>query len=293
MPALVTYMTVMLLSGLAAAILVLQLVPDRDQIRATLQSGRRFAAPGDKPALFRMLQLPILLTLPFLAGMGPAPYRDKKREQLERAGLDDGLSVDEILGMKVVLAAILGGVTLLYQLPLVLFLFAAVFGFLFPDLWLHDRAKARHKEILQQLPFALDLLVLLVEAGLDFTAAIAQCVERMNPGPLRDEFDRMLKDFRLGASRIEALRSLSRRVGLKEVTTFTAALIQATELGSSIGKTLRQQSEIMRTHRFQEAERQGGAASQKMVIPLVLFILPAVFIVLFGPSLVRYIYGVM
>ena len=98
----------------------------------------------------------------------------------------------------------------------------------------------------------------------------------MKPGPLRNELDRMLKESRLGASRTEALQSLARRLRVKEVTTFTTALIQATQLGASVGATLRQQAEILRASRFQRAEEQGAKASQKMLLPMMIFILPAV-----------------
>lgn len=287
-----SYLSVFFLSLGAAAYLVYQVLPDRHQLQALRRTADSMAAQGEKPALFRIFRFPLALLLPVAAGKGSEKYRRRKREHLDRAGLGQALTVDEIIAMKVWLALVLFLAVAVYPIPLIFKLFIALFGFVFPDLWLFDRAKARRTFILKELPFTLDLLVLLVEAGLDFTAAIAQTANKMKPGPLREELERMLKEFRLGSSRVEALKSLADRVRMKEMTTLCTALIQASELGASIGNTLRQQSEIMRAYRFQEAERQGGAASQKMLVPLVLFILPAVFIILLGPSMVRFLYGI-
>lgn len=287
-----SFLSVFFLTLFSVTYIVYQLLPDKHQLQALRRTADSMAARGEKPAIFNIFRMPLAILLPFAAGKGSERYRKRKKEHLERAGLEQSLMVDEIIAMKIWLAVVLFLAVLVYPIPMIFKLFIGLFGFVFPDLWLYDRAKARRIQIIKQLPFTLDLLVLLVEAGLDFTAAIAQTVEKMTPGPLRDEFDRLLKDSRLGASRVEALKSMADRVRLKEITTLTTALIQASELGSSIGRTLRQQSEIMRAYRFQEAERQGGAASQKMLVPMVLFILPAVFIIILGPSVVRFLYGI-
>lgn len=287
-----TFLSVIFLSLFSASYIVYQLLPDRHQLQALRRTAESLAARGEKPTIFQIFRLPLAMLLPLAAGKGSDKYRTRKKEHLDRAGLDQALMVDEIIAMKIWLAMLLFLAVAVYPIPLIFKAFIGLFGFVFPDLWLFDRAKSRRAEMMKELPFTLDLLVLLVEAGLDFTAAIAQAVGKMGPGPLRDELDRMLKDTRLGSSRVEALKSLADRVRMKEITTLVTALIQASELGASIGKTLRQQSEIMRAYRFQEAERQGGAASQKMLVPLVLFILPAVFIILLGPSAVRFIYGI-
>jgi tight adherence protein C len=283
-------LSVLLLSWFAGSFLVYHLLPSRDEVEATRQAA---LTPefGEKPLIFKVSRLPLEIMIPLFGQWGSAAYRTRVEGHLERGGLADAISVPELVAMKFWLAALFGLLMTMYSLPLVFVLMIAGFGFFFPDLWLRDRARSRGAEIVKALPFALDLMALLVQAGLDFTAAVAQSTAKLQPGPLREELDRMLKEFRLGSSRVEALQHLSERAKVREMTTLCTALIQASELGSSIGPTLRQQSEIMRTQRFQEAERRGGVASQQMVIPLVMFIMPAVFIMVLGPAVVRYIYG--
>lgn len=284
-------LAVFVLTLISVTYLAYTAVPDRQQIAAVFAAAAELDAGGERPTIFnvRLVRVAIASILPYVKGMGSARYRDVKRVHLRRAGFDPGVSVDEILAFKVLAAGLIFVGVLIYPIPFFFKLVAAAFGFFFPDIWLVDRAKFRQHQIVRELPFMLDLLVLLVEAGLDFTAAVAKSVEKMKPGPLRNELDRMLKEVRLGASRSEALRSLARRLKAKEITTFSTALIQASELGASIAGTLRQQSEIVRATRFQKAEEQGSKASQKMLLPLVMFILPAVVLMIAGPLIINFL----
>ncbi len=129
----------------------------------------------------------------------------------------------------------------------------------------------------------MDLMTLSVEAGLDFIAAISRVVSFAKPGPLKDEFNQMLKELQIGTIRSDALRNLADRVQISELSSFATILIQADQMGSSIGPVLRAQSDLLRSNRFQKAEREGAKATQKLLIPLVFCILPAVFIVIMGP----------
>ena len=286
-----TIFAVLILSLGSVAYLVYQTIPGRQQLASVLAAAATLEGQGERPTLvnIRLVRVALVALLPYVKGSGSAKYRETKRRHLQRAGFDPGVTVDEILALKLIAAGILFLGLLIYPIPLFFKLVAAGFGFFLPDIWLVDRAKFRQQQIVRDLPFMLDLLVLLVEAGSDFTAAIAKCVEKMKPGPMRNELDRMLKEFRLGASRSEALQSLARRLKTKEITTFSTALIQATELGANIGDTLRQQSEIVRATRFQRAEEMGGKASQKMILPLVMFILPAVLVMVAGPLVISFL----
>lgn len=286
-----TILAVFVLTFLSVTYLAYSAIPDRQQVAAVFAAAAELDARGERPTIFnvRLVRVAIASILPYVKGMGSATYRDVKRVHLRRAGFDPGVTVDEILALKVVAAGLIFLGVLIYPIPMFFKLVAAAFGFFFPDIWLVDRAKFRQHQIVRELPFMLDLLVLLVEAGLDFTAAVAKSVEKMKPGPLRNELERMLKEVRLGASRSQALRSLAKRLRAKEITTFSTALIQASELGASIAGTLRQQSEIVRATRFQKAEEQGGKASQKMLLPLVMFILPAVVLMIAGPLVINFL----
>lgn len=165
-----------------------------------------------------------------------------------------------------------------------------VLGAVYPFIWLRDKVKQRHALILSDLPYQLDLLTLSVEAGLDFGAGIAKVVERGKPGPLRDELTRMLGEIRVGKTRAEAMESVSSRVGLPALSSFLSAMIQADRLGTGLGKTLRIQADQLRSERFQRAEKAAGEAPVKMLIPLVVFIFPTIWVILAGPLVFDWLY---
>jgi tight adherence protein C len=169
-------------------------------------------------------------------------------------------------------------------------LLAMVFSFV-PDFLLKDMVTKRQKAIVRALPFSVDLLTLVVEAGLDFSQGLQRVVERGPAGPLADELSLMLREIRLGTTRSDGLRNLAERCGVPEVSSFSSVLIQADRLGASIGTVLRAQADLMRAERFQRAEKAGARASSIILVPLVLFILPAALLVIVGPVLLRFIYG--
>jgi tight adherence protein C len=167
----------------------------------------------------------------------------------------------------------------------------ALFGALFPYIWLSDQIKKRQRAIARALPYNVDLLTLSVEAGLDFGAAIGTVVERGQPGPLMEEFNIMLNEIRLGKTRAEALRNMADRIQLIDVSAFVSNLIQADKMGTSLGKVLRilcNQMRIARTHR---AEKLANEAPVKMLLPLIGCIFPTVFLIIFGPIVYRLMFG--
>jgi tight adherence protein C len=179
---------------------------------------------------------------------------------------------------------------LIGSLPFFFCLALPMFGWFYVDMWLRDKIRERRRKIKSRLPFVLDTLTLSVEAGLEFTAAIARIAMRMDPAPLRDELMIFLRQMQFGTSRREALKNLAARAEVTQISSMVAALIQASEMGTSIGIALRTQSEIMSSERFTEAEKKGAEASQKLLVPMMLFIVPAVMIILIGPTLLAYIY---
>lgn len=162
-----------------------------------------------------------------------------------------------------------------------------VLGFYTPDLWLSEITSKRKKAIIKALPYTLDLLTLSVEAGMDFIASIQRLTQRTKGNAMVEEFGHMLKEIRLGTARSDALRNLSVRLEIEEVSSFTTLLIQADQLGSSIGVVLRAQSDQIRSKRFQNAEAAGARASQLILFPLIFCIFPAVFIVILGPTILN------
>ena len=162
---------------------------------------------------------------------------------------------------------------------------AGVGGYVLIQLWLRQRVGRRQEQIIKSLPDAFDLVTTCVEAGLGLDAALARVAEKVE-GPFADELRRMLRDVALGKSRRDALQELSERTGVPDLTSFVNAVIQAEQMGSSVGTVLRVQAEQLRVRRRQRAEAQAQKAPVKMVFPLVLCIFPALFIVILGPAVI-------
>ena len=167
---------------------------------------------------------------------------------------------------------------------------AAVAGFFLPELWIKDEIRRRQKAIRKVLPDTIDILSISVEAGLGFDAAMSRiCHKAQNP--LTAEFEKYLTELRLGKGRREALRQIQARTGVDDLNTFISAVIQADQLGTSIAKILRMQSEQLRTKRRQRAEQLAQQAPLKMLFPMIMFIFPSVFVVILGPSIPQIMSG--
>jgi len=159
--------------------------------------------------------------------------------------------------------------------------------FFLPNMDVSGRRKARQLEIQFAMPYVVDLLTLSIEAGLDFMGAIGRVVEKAPDSPLVEELSIVLKDIQLGKTRAQALRSMADRIDMGEINSFVAVLISADQMGASVGTVLRAQSDSMRNERLTRAEKLGAQASQKILIPLIFFIMPAVFLVIFGPYILQ------
>jgi tight adherence protein C len=170
-----------------------------------------------------------------------------------------------------------------FQIHLIGTIVGVALGFLLPVLWLSGKIRRRQDEVIKALPDALDLLTICVEAGLGFDAAMAKVAEKWE-NELSRAFGRVIHEIRLGKLRREALREMERNVGVTDVTSFVAAVIQADQLGVSMAKVMRIQSEQMRIKRRQRAEEKAHQAPIKMLFPMVFLIFPSIYIVLLGPA---------
>lgn len=222
-------------------------------------------------------------------------FESKMRRKLIKAGDPQGYAPEDILALQEVgfVAGLLGGLIVANGLgqSLLWSLLGALVGALYPLIWVNDQVKKRHLQISRALPYSLDLLTLSVEAGLDFTAALAKVVEKGKAGPLRDELQLVLKQLKMGKTREEVLKAMIVRVDLPALSTFVTALIQADKMGTSLGKVLRIQSTQMRIERTQRAEKLANEAPVKMLFPLIACIFPTVFMVLFGPIVFAMMFG--
>lgn len=162
---------------------------------------------------------------------------------------------------------------------------AAVLGYFFPLMWIRAKITRRQQGIVRALPDALDLLVICVEAGLGFDAAMGKVYEKWD-NDLALAFGRVLREIQLGKQRREALRDMANRMEVPDVTSFVAAIIQADQLGVSMATILRVQSDQMRVKRRQRAQEKAHQAPVKMMIPMVFLIFPSIWIVLLGPSVI-------
>ncbi|MBC7794989.1 MAG: type II secretion system F family protein, partial [Clostridia bacterium] len=225
------------------------------------------------------------------------PNRIESRIALDiiRAGGLDGLTPSELF-FYVLITTILGGalatwVACTTSWSAWLIPFGIAVGAAYPFLWLRDKVKKRHGEIQRELPYHIDLLTLCVEAGLDFAAGVARTVEKGKSGALRNELSQFLAEVRVGKTRAEALEHMSVRVGLPALANFVSALIQAERLGVGLGKTLRAQAEQLRNERSERAEKAAGEAPVKILIPLVLFVFPTIWVILAAPIVFEWVFG--
>ncbi len=225
-----------------------------------------------------------------IAKRRPAAAAAELEHKLAQAGTPQGLSPADFVAVKFLLAITLGlvaGLLLLRFTALWQALLAAtvggIIGYIAPEFWLTNVMKKRQRLITRQLPDALDLLTISVEAGLGFDSALSKVAQKWS-NELSHEFGRTLSEIRMGKTRREALRDLSWRTGVPDLDAVVGAVVQSDQLGIAISKVLRVQSDQMRTVRRQRAEELAHQAPIKMTIPLVFLIFPAMLIVLLGPA---------
>jgi tight adherence protein C len=225
----------------------------------------------------------------------PIDARDRVARKLLIAGSPAGWDAERLLAFKIIgfsggialglfVTTLVGDLAVFIRIVLIALL--AFVGFMVPDSMLSRRVGERQKEILRTLSDTLDLLTISVEAGLSLNAAIAQVVQNV-PGVLSSEFARMLQEIQLGVPRADAFRNLAERTDVDELNAFALAMIQADVFGVSIASVLRTQAQQLRIKRRQRAEAKAQQTPVKIVFPLILCILPALFVVIVGPGAIR------
>jgi len=166
-------------------------------------------------------------------------------------------------------------------------LVGAVLGYFLPFMWLQSKVRRRQDEIIKTLPDALDLMSICVEAGLGFDQAMSQVATKWKDNELSRGFDRVIREIQIGKTRRDALRNMAYNMDVPDVTSFTGAIIQADQLGVSISKVLKIQADQMRIKRRQRAQEKAQQAPVKMMIPMVIFIFPTIWMVLLGPGAIQ------
>jgi tight adherence protein C len=236
--------------------------------------------------------------VPIVQGMkNQKKITDKYRRVIAAAGLTKKISPQEFFSFKLFLII---GFPIVY-LGLREFLEAdwalsftplmAILGFIYPDIWVKSRAEQRKKEVIDNLPFLVDMLALSVEAGLDFVAAMNRVLQKAPKSALVSEFDIVVKEIQIGSTRAQALKQLAWRVDELAITSFCATLIAADSVGASIGPILKSLAGELRVKRSAMIEKKGAAASTKLLLPMIFFIMPSIFIVIFAPMVLDFFGG--
>ncbi len=257
------------------------------------------------PIAFRVVWWPVQWISHFIVGIISRRASTSLQGRLRQAGLDYTISPAQFYASRVIAAAVVAFVAwwvldsfdhvtrdssgLRLSLYAEVMAVAVVMGWIYPAIWLKDRLSARRRELLKTLPFFLDIVTLCVEAGLNLQGAMNQAVAKGPKGVLRDEFQRVLRDIRAGKARAVALRDMADRLKEPSIANFSIAVIQAESMGVSLGPVLRAQADQRRTERFLRAEKLAMEAPVKMLFPLIAFIFPCTFIVLFFPIVMKFI----
>ena len=259
-------------------------IPFHNQVDTTLE----------KPLLIRLFA-PVFRKFAGIAlKLAPLNARNQTEHLLELAGHPGNLSVTDFLIIKMMIILTLPTLTyfMLAQSnsssTLLITAAAFIFALIIPDFLLKRQISARQLQISSALPDNLDLITVSVEAGLGFDQSLLKLVEKTK-GPLTEEFKRVLQEIRIGKTRRDSLREMATRAGVEDLQTFVAAIIQADQLGVSIGNVLRIQSQQLRQKRRLKAEERAQKAPVKMLIPMILFIFPSLFIILLGPGILQLI----
>jgi tight adherence protein C len=256
---------------------------------------------GEKPLTMEEVELarpfserflrPMIVRLGgLLSRSTPQKARQDLMNRLELAGRPGNLTPEDFGAVRLVSAALLGAVGLLLgfllanTVYLVLsLLIGAILGYYVPVLWLKQKVDARRNEIQKGLPDAMDLLVIAVDAGLGFDAALARVTDKYK-NALSEQFAKVLREVSLGRPRLEAMDEMGRSSGVEDLHNFIQAVIQSEQFGTGIGKILRIQADEMRRKRRQRAQEKAAQATLKMMLPMVGCIFPTLWIVLLGPA---------
>ena len=288
----------------AAVLFVMELAPSRSSAVARrleeVQAGGLMAAPQVLRRRRRQEQAERLTSI--IQALGEkveVGHRDTSalRLRLIQAGYPQASAVPVYLGARIGLPLLMGG-SLMLLLPalgqawvtaVLLGVWGALFGFIAPTFIVRSRIARRQKQMQKALPDALDLLVVCVEAGLGLNQAmvrVAEEIERVSP-VLSEQVGLVNLEIRAGTPRDEAFRNLGHRTGVQDIKSLMAMLIQTDRFGTSIAQALRTHAETMRTKRRQRAEEAAAKTTIKLVFPLVLFIFPALFVIILGPALLQ------
>ena len=249
-----------------------------------------------KPASSKgaLIKTPLFITRPLLPINRIILSRLKKQKTIDRlSSAELNMLPEDFLGIKELLIAgsLFAAFLNIKNLEPIWIAGIVLAGFLLPDIYLNIRIKKRNRSIIRHLPDVIDLLTLCVGGGLDFMQGVEWAIQRAKPSPLVKELSIVINEIKVGKSRQEALKSMSRRLNLPEVFSFVNTLVAADRMGTPVYDVLNSLGEETRRQRFQRGERLALQAPIKMLFPLIFFILPVVAIIVGGPILLQFLKG--
>ncbi|MFT5129209.1 MAG: tight adherence protein C [Rhodothermales bacterium] len=259
---------------------------------STLRMEKSSLQKASLPVLFKALYPLGTVFLPFVRRPALESMLEHTDKRLTQAGMDQAIQADQFTSLRIIHVIVFFLFGSLFMASSTAFhrmfgLFLMTYGLCFPMIWLSMTIKKRHASIQRSLPGVLDLLTLSVEAGRDFMTALQDILAHRPADPLGQELERVFREVRLGEARRDALAKMGKRVGQNDLIGVVDALVQADELGVSIGSILRILGDQMRQKRFFYAEKKANEAPVKLLVPLILFIFPAVLVVMLGPILLH------
>ena len=241
----------------------------------------------DPPLFYKMFGFFINVVAFYLAPFIKDKTYIKYERQIIYAGVEFQFKPEHIIASKIISAIVFTLFVLILLViakqSLFLALIGTLFGYVYPDLWLKEAKNKRLNSISKNLPFFLDMITLSVESGLNLNGAIRQAVDKSPPGPVRQEFEKIVRDVKTGVSRSDAFRKMGKRIDDQSIKSLVSSIIQAEKMGMNIGPILRSQADQRRIERFQKAEKMAMEAPVKLLFPLVAFIFPCTFIVIGFP----------
>lgn len=289
-----------LLVGLAVFLIMRTVFQDEDKFKAGMrledadedekkQVPKDFILKYSRPFFKRYFS-------PVVQGMKyKKKIREKYRRPLAASGMNQFLTPEDFYAFKLFLIIgfpivyVVGGKFMEIEVNLSYVPILMLVGFFYPNQWIKEKANARRKEVLLNMPFIVDMLALSVEAGLDFTAAIQRVIEKAPPSALVEEFEIFLKEIKVGSSRAEALRNLSWRIDSLPVASFCATLIAADSVGTgNLAPILKSLSAEIRQKRSTDIEKKGAQAATKILFPMLFIILPAVVVIIAAPFVIQF-----
>jgi len=292
-------MIYILVTGFAVYWTVMVIFSKNEDMKALSWASGNAPVKSKSSAIELSRTLAHQFTIQHAAKIKNPKYRKGLQRLILTSGLSAELNVEEFIAIKILWGVMLPIVLLILNFalqldyPWIFFVALVPIGWAFPNLHARAMRNSRVTSVRLDMPFFIDLLALATEAGLDFAGAIQRIVEksRGSGSVLAEELEQVLRDITLGSSRAQALRGLADRLDMQEISSFVNVIIDADSTGASIAKVLKDQSAQMRLERFVRAEKAGAQASQKILIPLIFFILPAVFVMVFAPIALNFLYG--